>query len=124
MSLPVINPFIKRYDRQWNELTDYDDIEKLLSNREYRVVSQDYVVVWSSKYFVSTVRLWLDHNFKVWEKHIFETMVFIKEWEDILSLDNYQERYNTEEDSIKWHKHIIDSISLKYGNYKLTIKED
>jgi hypothetical protein len=74
-----------------------------------RIISQDIV----GEHFVSTVFLGLDHRFGSGPPLIFETMIFCRHepkrnkympWKiRPCSLDNYQDRYSTEEEAATGH---------------------
>jgi hypothetical protein len=151
------------YDKQGKPLLDAEDIkdprwieqmrevEKLLTDREYKVVGQDYTP--NKKYWVSTVWLGIDHSFS-WFKDepnphplIFETMVFYskpaykyhtvkgkrKRWyyHESVNDDDYegQDRYVSEEGAKlghqRWLKHFTDREKEELANgKKLKTKDD
>lgn len=93
--------------KKWLEQTN--KIEKLLTDRKYKVVKQETV----GKYWVSTVWLGIDHSFN-WFKDepnpkplIFETMVFkvINGKKDYSGEE--QVRYVTEEQAKAGHKKMV-----------------
>jgi hypothetical protein len=78
-----------------------------LENFEGRVVRQETL---PNGYWVSTVWLGLDHNFRpTGPPLIFETMVINPsgEWED------YQERYSTENEAILGHMRAVEEYAKK-----------
>lgn len=59
------------------------------------------------EFTVSTVFLWLDHNYSwIWEPILFETMVF---WPWI---EEYQERCSTYEQALKMHKKALSHFRI------------
>lgn len=107
------------YDRKGNPLVTVSDltdpkwqeqmmeVEKLLRDREYVVVKQEYTP--KNSYFISTVWLGLDQNIpavtKVDKPVIFETMVFHGN-RDVDML-----RYCTEEEALLGHQEFVAKYS-------------
>lgn len=110
---------IRWYDRQGNPLKDLQGVEKLLTDKEYRIVKQETV----NGYFVSTVWLGLDHahilNRGQVKPVIFETMIFTIQ-KDKNSPDQpttYQDHYCTEEEALLGHVVALE-VALK-GNLEV-----
>lgn len=118
------------YDKEGNRLpyeTDEDrkHVEELLTNKDYKIVKQDYTP--KKKYWVSTVWLGLDHSFMGKGKPIiFETMVFSgrlskkkpDEWFPngfTYRKDFEQIRYCTEAEALKGHKKLLKEYTEKEG---------
>lgn len=119
------------YDKQGKVLVDYawyehdkkkweaamGDVEKLLTDMDYKRVAGTEVKIGRKKYWVSTVWLGLDHSFS-WTSDkpnpaplIFETMIFrmgVKARDN--SLD-YQTRCSTEEQAKQMHQDAIDWLN-------------
>lgn len=105
------------FDKQGKPLTDYAEIERLLSDINYKIIKQEEL---PSGLWVSTVWLGLNHRFLGEENEkpiIFETMVFSGKdkhghWTDGID----QERYCTEKEAIKGHEKMVN----KYLKIKKT----
>jgi len=97
------------FDRQGRELQLMDWASKF-EDKEYQIVKQDRI----GKYFVSTVWLGINHRFmRGGPPLIFETMVFVDDEKD--PLNEYQERYSTEEEAVNGHEDTI-AIVKAYMN--------
>lgn len=96
-----MNKSSRYYDRQGKEL-DLLEWGRLFEDKEYQCVKQDQI----GKYLISTV--WIGINLGLFTDHfqIFETMIFNKE-----GTEDYQDRYETEEEAIAGHK-----IAVEYVN--------
>ncbi len=95
------------YDRQGNRMLfntpeQIRAVDKLLSDRDYKVVKQDHIGGW----FISTVWLGLDHSFNPHEDPlIFETMIFKSDGPR--GQDHYMARYSTEEQALRGHEYAL-----------------
>ena len=89
---------MKYYDKTWKEIPFLDWV-MLMEDEEYRRVSYTQI---TPETFVSTIRLWIDHNFS-WKGDplIFETMVFSGN----KAIDWEQRRDSTEQDAMISHFH-------------------
>jgi hypothetical protein len=95
------------YDRAGNPLTDYDEIERLLIDREYKRVGGDTVLVDGKTLAVSTVWLGVNHNFTAdGPPLIFETMVF----GDPPLAENACWRYATEDEARRGHEKAVEAL--------------
>lgn len=131
------------YDRQGKPLVTHkleDDpiafkndmahVDKLLGDRDYKVVKQEFTP--DKKYWVSTVWLGLDHSFGALFSPedglsnpapvIFETMVFSGRKDSWYKMggkrhyhkkDHEQQRYTTEEEALKGHKRMMAKYTRK-----------
>lgn len=101
---------IEWYDRKGNPIT-IAQAEKLMRNFKYKVVAKTKV----GDKEVSTVWLGLDHRFDAdplasdKPPIIFETMIFPQG--DIM-MEEYMERYSTEEEAIAGHKKAVEELRL------------
>ena len=114
------------YDRQGKPIEMLDWARKH-EDTDYRVVAQHWVRGW----MVSTVWLGLDHNFtRQGAPVIFETMIFApkdvtvarEDWETgadaagtMADLDQYQERYATEEAAQAGHDRALAAMVNQIG---------
>lgn len=100
------------FDRKGQPI-DYEKFLELFNDPEYKMVKQDNV----NNYFISTVWLGLNHNFKFLFTNnsqdgpvIFETMVFdsnaSNRWTDI-----ELQRYSTEEEALFCHQEFVEKYS-------------
>ena len=93
------------YDRCGNTISLNDWAAKF-EDRSYQVVKQDRIDGW----FVSTVWLGIDHSFFGGPAQIFETMIFPPDGETgekHPDLDNWQDRYPTEETAKAGHEQAL-----------------
>ena len=93
--------YVRYYDKKGKPITDVLAWSKLMEDREYKTVKQEYL---PDGKWVSTVWLGLNHNFGVGKPLIFETMVFSKkdDWND-----QDEERYSTLEEALAGHKKMV-----------------
>jgi len=91
------------YDRQGKPIDSIKEWEKLFHNFKYRMIAKTDV---AGKQ-VSTVWLGLDHQWGTGPPLIFETMVFPGEGP---SLEEYMERYSTEEEARAGHLRVVKMI--------------
>lgn len=119
--------FIGWYDKTGKPLREYDEIESLLRNMDYKRIARTEV----GPYYVSTVWLGLDHDFthtvdKVNPRPvIFETMVFenelshnegskefnIKPYDYHKDLGDYTRRYCTLAEASQGHAEVVKEIN-------------
>ena len=97
------------YDRQGNPI-DLLQWTELFKDKEYRVVSQQYL---DPNLLVSTVWLGLNHSFTGEVPEIFETMVFGNKDQNGFRVDLDMERYATEAEAIAGHRRFM----VKYTQY-------
>lgn len=104
-----------------------DKVEKLLKDRNYKVIKQDYTP--GKKYWVSTVWLGLDQSFGLggdeYKPIIFETMVFsgktykrraTKGLPSYSYRKDYEQlRYSTEAEALKGHEKLLKEYTDKEG---------
>ena len=98
------------YDRKGKEIS-FEEWNKKTSDLTYRILNQESV----GPYLVSTI--WLGLNMNVWRRIppiIFETMIFHnnKDFEEN-PLNNYQERYYTEESAFVGHKTAVEAAQAQ-----------
>jgi hypothetical protein len=115
------------FDRQGRPMGMLD-WARMMEDRDYSVVAQHWVRGW----MVSTVWLGLNHNFTFkGAPVIFETMIFApkdvtvgrEDWEDgpdvagtMADLDQYQERYPTEEAAQAGHDRALAAMVHQIGD--------
>ena len=85
-------------DRQGNPITMQQALDRGLFEKDAKRVAEDTV----GPYWISTVHLRIDHGHGRGRPLIFETMVFAKD-ADPLNLDNWCERYCTEDEAKAGH---------------------
>ena len=110
---------IPYYDRKGRPM-DLMEWARLSEDPDYRIVAQHWVRGW----MVSTVWLGIDHGFATMFSGgphipvIFETMIFapgdVRLAEDD-ELDQYQERYATEEAALAGHDRALAAMAEKLG---------
>jgi len=79
---------------------------RLFEDREYATIGKTEV----GPYVISTVWIGIDHSWNK-ELHIFETMIFSKDKNDLL--DQYQARYATEQQAIQGHEDAVGMASVQ-----------
>lgn len=93
------------YDKNGKPLYDYEEIEKLLNDVEYKRVA---VTTLSDGTWISTVWLGLDYSWSEGNPIIFETMVFSeKKDKDGFTEDLEMQRYSTLEQAKAGHKAMV-----------------
>jgi len=90
------------YDRESNPI-ELDQRIMNLKDNKYRSIDRTW---FDDNTHVSTIRLWLDHNFWEGDPLIFETMVF----SDHKTINQMQERYSTLEQAKTWHKETCEYV--------------
>ena len=80
--------------------------------RKNRIINQDQV----GSSFVSTVFLFIDHNFGDGPPLLFETMVFGGK------MDGYQIRCSTWEQAVIQHRRTLDEVKKKQSKWRLIIE--
>ena len=92
------------YDRDGNELSSADELERLLCDKSYKVLKQETI----GDLRVSTVWLGVDHGFVPGLKPvIFETMIF---GGGKHHLDGELWRYSSEEEALEGHKNAVKMV--------------
>lgn len=96
------------YDRQGEAIT-YEEWRDLWRDRPYRRVAEDTLILEGFSVYVSTVWLGLDHGWGDSSRPIiFETMTFPDG--DAGPLDDWCQRYCTEEEAEAGHKRVVDAL--------------
>jgi len=98
------------YNRQ-GEPIGINELGRLLEDENYKIVDRtDYEGI-----LVSTVWLGVNHNFRDGPPLIFETMIFC---DGIPELDEWQERYSTEQEALEGHKAAIALVNQVLNSKK------